>query len=259
MHFQGFATTHKKAQTAQEHRHLADMTRTPGKGRAGRAWARRDGARGPILPPGCPGPCTPPGIAAGAEGSGTRAARVHLPGTWRERFGPGWWDFGCRSPAPCRFREAPAPRQPPAPGPLTRSAHNQLSGSLARQTSSPPSTSPDRKGILVFKQLLFLSFSCQLKFRSLTTGGKRYHCLEACPERLGASCLLPHGRDAISCPQPANPAAAAPPGLRGRRRSGNDQPPDKQTCNNSQHLFCQKINIPLALLSLTTLQHASML
>lgn len=81
LHFQGFATTHKKAQTAQEHRHLADMTRTPGKGRWGRAWARRDGARGPTLPPGCPGPCTLPGIAAGAEGSGTRAACAHLPGT----------------------------------------------------------------------------------------------------------------------------------------------------------------------------------
>lgn len=139
---------------------------------------------------------------------------------------------------------------------LSRSAHSQLSGSLARQTSSPPSTSPDRKGILFFKQLLFLSFSCQLKFRSLTTGGKRYHCLEARPERLGASCLLPHGRDATSCPQPAHPAAAAPPGLRGRRRSGNNQPPDERTCNNSQHLFCQKISIPLALLSLTTPQHA---
>lgn len=150
LHFQGFATTHKKAQTAQEHRHLADMTRTPGKGRWGRAWARRDGARGPTLPPGCPGPCTLPGIAAGAEGSGTRAACAHLPGTWQERFGPGWWDFGCRSPAPRWFREAPAPRQPPAPGPLRahtlcsqpavwepRSANQLCPKHLARQKRDP--------------------------------------------------------------------------------------------------------------------------
>lgn len=258
LHFQGFATTHKKAQTAQEYTHLADTTRTPGKGRAGRARAQQDGASGPFC---CqvawvPVPTRSLGSLQGLQAPEPRAALCASPRGFGESCldlaggisaaGP-QRDVGSGKPQPhtnpTRPRDAPCSHG---------SAHSQLSGSLARQTSSPPSTTPDRKGILFFKQLLFLSFSCQLKFRSLTTGGKRYYCLEARPERLGAE--LPPASAPVAQPRCHLVSAVCKPGSGSSSWAkgaggvwGNMQPPDKKTCNNSQRLFYQKINIPLAL------------
>lgn len=162
------------------------------------------------------------------------------------------------------IEESPDPHQAPpgsgnhAPRHALRASSPLTFGKPCSASQLSPSTTQDRKGILFFKQLLFLSFTCKLKFRSLTTGGKRYYCLEPCPEKLGAE--LPP--DSAQLPAPiARPrchpvftgskasrspsSARASPGQSVEDVGGERAAPDEQTRSNSQHLFCQEINIPL--------------